>query len=222
MNGYKVKVSLYEVNVSHIEEFPDTFSTTAWLSYKDLAKLVPNINWSGVMSLLNKKYDNLVRSPMLSAEEYDAADLYDIQSSSEDITFMPFNMTVGFALPSKHSYPKCFIPQGQSYWNSLCDTIVHDNLSPISAYVKLSNADPEDMGFAGQKYLHYVPGELVDTDRRLKADSGDRTTHLNWGYKILDTVQSENEVVFNYHVEGVPRSLLTSSDELIFKVVPGA
>lgn len=86
----------------------------------------------------------------------------------------------------------------------------------------LSNADPEDMGFAGQKYLHYVPGELVDTDRRLTADSGDRTTHLNWGYKILDTVQSENEVVFNYHVEGVPRSLLTSSDELIFKVVPGA
>lgn len=140
MNGYKVKVSLYEVNVSHIEEFPDTFSTTAWLSYKDLAKLVPNINWSSVMSLLNKKYDNLVRSPMLSAEEYDAADLYAIQSSSEDITFMPFNMTVGFALPSKHSYPKCFVPQGQSYWNSLCDTIVHDNLSPVSAYVKLFNA----------------------------------------------------------------------------------
>jgi hypothetical protein len=88
MNGYKVKVSLYEVNVSHIEEFPDTFSTTAWLSYKDLAKLVPNINWSGVMSLLNKKYDNIERSPMLSAEEILERILKEIIHMKEEIIML--------------------------------------------------------------------------------------------------------------------------------------
>ena len=59
----------------------------------------------------------------------------------------------------------------------------------------LSNADPRIWGSPGRSTSITCRGNWWTPTVGLKADSGDRTTHLNWGYKILDTVQSENEVV---------------------------